>query len=156
MKPSVKYAYTILMLLMAGPLYAEDKETFPGIKSLMTPQEYEAAGLDKLTPAERQALDNFLIRYTAEDASILISSDEEVKKAIVEQEIVSTIVGPFEGWSGNTRFQLENGQLWQQRTRGNYYYKGPAREVKITKNFMGFHRMELVENGKAVGVKRIK
>tara|TARA_R110001592_G_scaffold363043_1_gene679685 strand:+ start:170940 stop:171410 length:471 start_codon:yes stop_codon:yes gene_type:complete len=134
----------------------EPAKTFPGIEVLMTPEEFQAAGLDKLTPAERESLNGFLIRYTAEDAPLLLTTDEEVLHAVQEQEIVSVIQQPFKGWSGDTVFRLENGQVWQQRRNGNYAYRGTHPEVVISKNFMGFFRMELVENGKAVQVKRIK
>jgi hypothetical protein len=144
------------MLLAASVTVAQEAATFPGVESLMTPEEYRAAGLEKLTPAERQALNSFLIRYTAEESQVLLNSDAEVKKAIEEQEIVSVIQQPFKGWSGDTVFRLENGQVWQQRQRGNYPYRGTNPEVRITKNFMGFYKMELTENGKAVAVKRLE
>jgi len=144
-------------LLLASPaLLAQEGASFPGIEALMTPGEYQAAGLEKLTPAELEALDSFLIRYTAEDSQVLLINDEEVKKAVEEQVIVSVIKPPFNGWSGETVFALENGQVWQQRLGGNYPYRGSNPEVRITKNFMGFYRMELTENGKVVGVKRLR
>jgi len=88
---------------------------------------------------------------------VLLNSDAEDKKAAEEQEIVSVIQQAFKGWSGDTVFRLGNGQVWQQRQRGNYYpYRGTNAEVRITKNFMGFYRMELIENGKAVSVKRLQ
>ncbi len=144
------------LLLVNAAALAQGASTFPGVKALMTPEEYRAAGLDKLTPAEREALNSFLIRYTAEESQVLLNSDEEVKKAVEEQEIVSVIQQPFKGWSGDTVFRLENGQVWQQRQRGNYPYRGTNPEVRITKNFMGFYKMELIENGKAVAVKRLE
>ena len=145
---------TLLLASYAG--VEQDGSSFPGVEPLMTPEEYRAAGLENLTPAEREALNSFLIRYTAEDSQVLLNSDAEVKKAAEEQEIVSVIQQPFKGWSGDTVFRLENGQVWQQRQRGNYPYRGTNPEVRITKNFMGFYRMELTENGKAVAVKRLK
>ena len=145
--------------LAAGLAAADGKSgSFPGIEALMTPAEYDAAGLGKLTPQERQALDQWLIRYTAEDAPVLLNSDEEVKQAVQEQEIVSTIVSPFDGWSGNTVFTLANGQVWQQRRQSKYAYTGSsaAPEVRITRNFMGFYSMELLETGAKVLVRRVK
>lgn len=103
-----------------------------------------------------QELDRFLVRYTAEDSQVLFNNDEEVKKAVDEQVITSIILPPFSGWSGDTVFRLQNGQVWQQRQGGNYPYRGSNPEVRISKNFMGFYRMELTENGKAVAVKRLK
>ncbi len=145
--------------LAAGLAAADGKSgSFPGVEALMTPAEYRAAGLEKLTPQERKALDQWLIRYTAEDAPVLLNNDEEVKQAVQEQEIVSTIVSPFAGWSGNTVFTLANGQVWQQRRQSKYAYTGNAAapEVRITRNFMGFYSMELLETGTKVLVKRVK
>mgnify|MGYP001820433922 FL=1 len=145
------------LALISPALAAEDRGAFPGVKALMTEQEYRAAGLDKLTGAEREALNRWLIRYTAEDSQVIYKENEEVIKAVEEQEILSTILPPFNGWWGDTIFKLENGQVWQQRQGGNYPYRGePKPEVRITKNFMGFFRMELVANGKTVQVKRLK
>lgn len=150
------YSLLCAMLVASCTVLAQDDSTFPGVEALMTPEEYRAAGLEKLTPAERKALNSFLIRYTAEESQVLLNSDEEVKKAVEEQEIVSVIQQPFKGWSGDTVFRLENGQVWQQRQRGNYPYRGTHPEVRITKNFMGFYKMELTENGKAIAVKRLQ
>ena len=144
------------ILLATSAIHAQES-SFPGIEALMTPEEYEAAGIDKLSEAERDALNRFLIRYTAEDSEVLRNTDEEVIKAVEESEILSRISGDFKGWSGDTRFNLENGQIWQQRRRGNYRYVGePNPEVRISKNFMGFYRLEVVESGKSVQVKRLK
>ncbi len=134
------YSLLCALLLASCTVLAQEDSTFPGVEALMTPEEYRAAGLEKLSPAERAALNSFLIRYTAEESQVLFNSDPEVKKAVEEQEIVSVIEGPFKGWTGDTVFRLENGQVWQQRLRGNYYYSGTSPEVRITKNFMGFYK----------------
>ena len=131
--PGLLFLY-IVLLVPAMAVADDDAKTFPGIEALMTPQEFEAAGLDKLSQAEREALNGFLIRYTAEESSALLKSDTEVKKAAQEQEIVSVIQQPSD----------------------KYRYYGDHPEVRITRNFMGFFRMELLENGKTVQVKRLR
>lgn len=144
-------------ILMATSTIQAQESSFPGIEALMTPEEYEAAGMDTLSPEQRAALNRWLIRYTAEDSEVLRNTDEEVIQAVEEQEILSRVTGNFKGWSGETKFTLENGQVWQQRRRGNYRYVGESDpEVRITKNFMGFHRLEMVESGKSVQVKRLR
>jgi hypothetical protein len=150
-------AVAALTLAAGSAAQAGDEAgSFPGIKALMSPQEYEAAGIGRLTPAELEALNQWLVRYTAEEATVMLKTDEEVQEAVQEQEIISVIQQPFAGWSGDTIFKLENGQVWQQRGNGNYRYMGNHPEVKINMNFMGFFRMELLENEKAVLVKRLK
>lgn len=154
MKILTPFLAVAAMLLAAGAS-PQDGKSFPGVESLMTAEEYKASGMDRLTPAQREALNQFLIRYTAEDSEVLRNTDEEVIKAVEEQEVLSSIKKPFKGWSGDTVFRLENGQVWQQRRRGNYKHMGDDTRVRITKNFMGFHRMEMLESGKSVQVKRI-
>lgn len=145
------------LVLFSAALLAEDDGAFPGFEALMTEQEYQATGLNKLTAAERDALNRWLIRYTAEESQVIYHENEEVIQAVEEQEILSAILPPFNGWWGDTVFKLENGQIWKQRQGGNYSYHGePKPEVKITKNFMGFFRMELLAKGKVVQVKRLK
>lgn len=148
---------TVCLLVLSGPgLKAQEEASFPGVEALMTDQEYRSAGLARLTPAEREALNQWLVKYTAEDSQYLLNTDEEVKQAVQAREILAVIQPPFTGWSGKTVFVLDNGQVWQQRRRGNYFYTGATPEVRITTNAMGFFRMELVENGKTVQVKRLK
>ena len=154
-----------------GAVMARDDPGFPGIEKLMTPGEYRAAGIDRLTPAQREALNQWLIRYTAGDSQVPLNTDGEIgeatgesreaagesREAAGEREIIAHLGENFSGWTGETLFRLDNGQVWQQRRRGFYTYRGPANPaVRITKNFMGFYRMEMVESGKSVQVKRVK
>ncbi len=71
-------------------------------------------------------------------------------------EMRSRIPGTFTGWTGDSQFVLENGQVWQQRydTRWKTELENP--EVVITRHMLGLHRMEIVGTGKSVPVKRIK
>ncbi len=131
-------------------------ENFPGIEQLMSEHEFKNAGLDKLSDSERQALDNWLVRYTAGEAQILIHSNKEVQKMERSHETHSSLLPPFDGWSGNTRFRLENGQIWQQRKRGNYIYRGDDLRVAIRKNFLGFYTLTLISTDKSVQVKRVQ
>ncbi|MCZ6829005.1 MAG: hypothetical protein O7F73_05370 [Gammaproteobacteria bacterium] len=140
----------------AGAATAAETSTFPGVQKLMSEQEFSASGLHKLSPEEIRALNQWLIRYTAGEAQILITTDEEVMEADRNQEILSSVKQPFRGWSGNTVFRLENGQVWQQRRRGNYYHNGADTRVSITKNFMGFYKMTLLGSGKSVQVTRLE
>src|SRR5215212_7562719 len=50
-----------------SPSFAAEPENppFPGVQKAMTPEQYEAAGLSKLDPAERAKLDEFIKQYVA-------------------------------------------------------------------------------------------
>ena len=145
-----------LLLLCATAVSAEEAGKFPGIEGLMSAEEFQAAGIDKLDEAERRALDQWLIRYTAWQAPAILDSVEEVKEVERAFELNASIKQPFKGWSDSTYFYLDNGQVWQQRISGRYYYSGEDTSIQIRKNALGFHVMELKATGKTVGVKRIK
>ena len=145
---------TTLLLFLPG--VAAGQDTFPGIKNLMTDEQYEQAGLTKLSPTELQALDDWLIQYTATEAPALRGSNEEVKQAEAEHVIRANVKTPFTGWSGNTVFYLDNGQVWRQRLSGRVVYKGDDTAVEIKKNFMGFYKLTHLDSGRSVGVSRVK
>ncbi len=128
---------------------------FPGVKNLMTEEEYRQSGLDKLSDEERAALNAWLIRYTAFEAEVIKESVEEVKEETFKP-VTTRIVGEFNGWSGKTVFRLENGQVWRQRLSGNYRYQATNPEVEVYRNWMGYYWLKIVETGKAVPVNRAK
>ena len=158
MRPLIAVLLSAFLICFGGSSFAADDDgDFPGIRSLMSPEEFSASGLDALTPEQLEALDDWLVRYTAGEAEVVRSSSEEVREAEKEVEITSRLSSDFDGWNGDTIFRLSNGQIWRQRLRGNYSYRGsPAPEVRISKNFLGFFKMEIVETGKAIGVTRVR
>ena len=142
------------LLLVAATAPAE--EDFPGIEKLMSAEQYRAAGLDKLSPAERAALNEWLITYTAVEAPAMLRDSETVKEVEQSHEIEASINPPFEGWSGDTVFHLDNGQVWRQRLRGRHVYRGDDTRVVIKKNVFGFYRLTHLATGKSVGVKQVR
>lgn len=69
--------------------------------------------------------------------------------------IESTIEGEFEGWDGDTIFQLDNGQIWQQEEY-DYMYKYAYRpDVTIYKTSEGW-RMKVEDVSETILVRRIK
>jgi hypothetical protein len=150
----MRFLLLTLALTAAGSAIAE--ETFPGIEQLMSPEQFRAAGLDKLTPAERAALDAWLVNYTAVEAPAMLRDNQAVQEAEQAHEINTTIRQPFRGWSGETVFYLDNGQVWRQRLSGNLAYYGDDTKVVIRKNFLGFYKMTHLATGKSVGVSRVK
>ncbi len=140
------------ILLISWPLLAED--SFPGIRELMTDEELRASGVDQLTEPQIQALNQWLIHYTANESELIKQTTEVKQEAF--QPIESAIIGTFHGWSGKTTFQLENGQIWQQRYSDQWVTKMENPKVTITQNFFGFYKLEVEGKNKTIGVKRIK
>lgn len=124
---------------------------FPGVEKAMTTTEYEAAGLQKLDPAERAKLDAFIRNYVAVSNERVATSavDKAVKenKVSAPEVIQSKIVGPFTGYNGRTRFKLENGQVWAQgQAVSAYYPKIDSPPVIIVKAGFGY-RMYIAGGG---------
>ncbi|EED31889.1 hypothetical protein NOR53_3244 [gamma proteobacterium NOR5-3] len=148
--------FAVFLLIYTGTAAAADDD-FPGFEKLMSKQEFADTGLKKLSGDELEALNQWLIRYTAGDAQILQTSSEAVREAEKDFAVESQITGDFSGWSGKTVFRLENGQVWKQRLSGRYPYRGPANpKVVITKNFMGYYKMTLVDVDRSIGVSRVR
>ncbi len=149
-------AYFYALLVCAHSIGATEEPDFPGVRGLMSEQQFENAGLRKLSPEEINALNQWLIEYTANDAGVVRSQSVAVKQAAQEEKIEAKIAGEFDGWTGNTVFRLDNGQIWKQRLRGRYHASEEHADVVIEKNWMGFYRLTVVSSGRSVGVKRIK
>jgi hypothetical protein len=98
----------------------------------MRPEEFKAAGLDKLSEDELQHLDAWLQGYrqstqkkAAEQAQVKAS--EEIKKATAKateeanqsartklDSLVSRVDGNIDGVKGHTIIRLEDGSVWKQ------------------------------------------
>lgn len=149
------YLTAFFLVLGAGftSLKAAQPENpeFPGVEKAMTPADYEAAGLQKLDPAERTKLDEFIRNYVAKSNEKVAT--EAVDKAVHEQKvrapeiIQSRIVGPFTGYNGRTVFTLENGERWAQSQRDSLYVsKIDSPPVIIVKSGLGY-RMYIAGGG---------
>lgn len=75
-------------------------------------------------------------------------------------EIEARLVGNFTGWSGDTVFRLDNGQVWQQ-TRNyirSYTPREPMHEPRVTisKGLFGSYDLRVEGVKRVVQVKRIR
>ena len=80
-----------LLFLAGGTLPAAGEETATGIKALMTPEQYERAGLHKLSKEERDALYQWLRRYTGEDMPAAVVT---VPPAVTESSTAAGTAAP--------------------------------------------------------------
>ncbi|MFT5691633.1 MAG: hypothetical protein ACI92E_000963 [Oceanicoccus sp.] len=142
-----------LSLLMVQPAIAS--ETLD-VRKLMTAYEFQQAGLDTLSDTQLGVLNQWLISYTANEAPIIQKENKAVKKA-VKASIESRLVGDFVGWTGKTKFVLENGQIWQQRNSD--IWRSPtikAPNVVVRKNILGFYVLNIDGLKRSIGVKRVQ
>lgn len=158
-------AVTVVALLSPLAVWARDdapprgddaKRDFPGVEKLMTAAEFSRTGLDSLAPEQLRALNDWLVRYTAGEAYVVQTTSEEVRAAVPEFRVEASIVPPFTGWSGKTLFRLDNGQVWQQRIKGRYTFRGHDTRVVIYRNALGFYNLKLLSTGRSVGVEPVR
>jgi hypothetical protein len=68
--------------------------------------------------------------------------------------VESTIKGDFEGWDGETIFQLDNGQIWQQAEYDYMYSYQYRPDVTIYQTSDGC-KMKVEDEDETIEVKRI-
>jgi hypothetical protein len=94
----------------------------PAIQTQMTPEEFKAAGLDKLSAEELARLNAWLGRtLTTETAKAAADAKQKVEHESrgffdfgSEEPIVAHISGAFHGYGKGKTYTLDNGQVWQQ------------------------------------------
>jgi hypothetical protein len=108
----------------AKPACAAREEMSGSIQQMMTPEEFKAAGLSKLSPDELQKLDAWLQGYrqvteqTAEKKATAKASAESHAKMDL---LVSRVDGTFNGLTGRTVIRLEDGTVWKQANADDRY-----------------------------------
>ena len=122
-KTRLSILFALLLLL---PCAASAQEA---LQERMTPAEFKAAGLEKLSAEELAALNAWLQSRRVEESRRVAS---ETRKE-VEQEnrgffdfgssepVVSRLKGEFTGFGNGRRYLLENGQEWRQVDNATLY-----------------------------------
>lgn len=112
----------------------------------MTPEEFKAAGLDKLSAEELARLNVWLGRKidTASDAAAALAKDkvEQENRGFFhfgsDEPIAGRIAGEFRGFGRGRSYTLDNGQVWRQIDEASLAgVRIDAPEVKINPSLMG-------------------
>jgi hypothetical protein len=140
-----------IFLALLATLFAQTalaQTSFSSLEEQMTGKDFEAAGLEKLSPDELAAL-NAWIRsrslatldapkagsgavYTGSAATQSGDTrgfETEQARNADRSTITSRIVGTFTGWDGQTVFTLENGMIWEQADKDKFYVKAVENPV---------------------------
>jgi hypothetical protein len=96
------------------------------IQEMMTPEQFRAAGLNKLSSEELQKLDAWLQGYRE-------TTEKTTEKKVARQSllswkadaIVSRVDGSFAGLRGRTVIKLEDGTVWKQANIDDHYGPSP-------------------------------
>ncbi len=138
-------------------------DSFPGVKSALTPEQYAAAGLNKLSPEEKARLDEALKGYFAGATQKVVeqATTQAVDKAVKEKRakapdlIESRITGTFTGWTNRTVFVLDNGERWKPLDNNTHASFPPVEnpQVFIVRDAFGY-KMAIL-GGTTVRVRRL-
>ena len=91
------------------------------------------------------------------DESIETFGNERIAQVEDEVDQITTrILGEFKGWSGYTKFQLENGQIWQQSSEGLLIVRMNNPTVIIKKSFFGTYNLNVESVNSTIKVRRIQ
>lgn len=125
----------LLMISAAGAA----QQPFSTVEEQMTGKEFNAAGLEKLTPDELSALNEWirgrsLATLDAAKPAATGSGDDrgfDIQKMQDQDRtpITSSLVGEFTGWDGQTVFKLDNGMIWEQADKDNFYIRAVQKPV---------------------------
>jgi hypothetical protein len=95
---------------------------------------------------------------TAETSAVEEFGAEQVEERI--ERLDARLVGDFTGWTGNTKFRLDNGQVWQQTKNYIADYEPrepiPQQRVTISRGLMGSYNLKIEGVKRIVQVKRVK
>ena len=128
----MKTLFALLLLLTASTAFAESP--FPGIKIIMTPEEYARAGLSGLTPDQIGVIDAAIIRHYMHTVAVAANQEaQEISQQTMVEEHKSGFLSRFglpdisltqdwknapglkahcTGWATGNAFKLDNGQVW--------------------------------------------
>ncbi|HJW38946.1 MAG TPA: hypothetical protein VJ420_10050 [Candidatus Udaeobacter sp.] len=97
---------------------AADQILSGSIKEMMSPEEFKAAGLNKLSSEQLEKLNAWLQGYR--EATEKVTEKKTEKRVAATQSffhrepIVSRVDGSFAGLKGHTVIKLEDGTVWKQ------------------------------------------
>ena len=122
------------------------------VRAEVREQVLEAARMADAAEREAEIERRVAIEVEAAKQRIGVTRSEST----VSEPVKAKIQGSFSGWSGNTVFALDNGQVWKQRAGNVYRHKGSDYKVELKRNFFGGWEMTMISSGKTVLVTRVK
>lgn len=139
------------------------------LKKFMTVEAYDRAGLNRLTSAQRRALEVWLARHLKEIAGLSHPASRTQataishfglprhrRRALSGDTLESRIQGVFRGWNGSTRFHLVNGEVWVQADPASFSIP-PMRDPRIIIKKLAFGYVLRVRGyGEEVFVTRVR
>ena len=119
---------TLLLALavsLGGAISARAQDESGGLQQQMTPEEFKAAGLEKLTPQELAKLNSWIQgnRETAVQTAVTATEKKATQreKQVKLSLIVSRVDGVWNGIAPGEVVQLEDGSKWKLANKDEHY-----------------------------------
>ena len=151
----------VALLALAPAAYAQ-----PPIEQQMTPEQFKASGLDKLSSQElanlNAWLNNTLEVETTKAAKLATDKVETENRGFLSfgksDPIVGKIVGEFRGFAIGRSWTLDNGQVWEQVDSASLAgARKTDPQVRITPSVIGNKwYMQIEGYNTRAGVRRVK
>lgn len=113
----MSFIKSVAFLVLALTASAAGASGFSSLEERMSQQEFDAAGLDKLSPDELARLNDWLRSHWPAQAVAPFPANADTQRlsgvAAPRDAIVSRLVGEFTGWDSRSVFHLENGMVWE-------------------------------------------
>jgi hypothetical protein len=161
LRPSWNSLMLLVLLAIAPAVYAQ-----PPIEQQMTPEQFKAAGLDKLSPAELAKLNawlnNTLEVETTKAATLAKDKVESENRGFLSfgkaDPIIARIQGEFRGFAKGRSWTLDNGQVWEQTDGASLVgARKTDPQVRITPSLIGnLWYMQIEGYNTRASVRRIK
>ena len=169
-------ASAAVLLSLATPALAQ-RVVEGDLQQQMTPAEFKAAGLEKLSAQELSTLNNWL---QGKVAAVAADAREQVREQVREQAreegrqevivknrgffdfgskepIKSTLQGEFSGFGKGRTYVLANGQEWEQVDAASLSgVRGESLAVTITPGVMGVWYLQVKNSNTRAKVRRTK
>ena len=81
---------------------------------------------------------------------------EDKRRNESDEPLTASYDGEFSGWSGQTLFKLDNGQVWRQSQSGRVSHRRSRPVITIKKGAFGSYRLSVDGLNKTIRVKRVK
>lgn len=167
---SLRIPFAILMLAFAPLAWAQQATPLTtNVEAQMSPEQFKAAGLDKLSAKELATLNAWLQQKVSTETAVAVEkAREEGRKEVVEKNrgffdfgskepIESVITGEFNGFGKGKHFTLQNGQVWEQTEAASLSgVRKTDIPVKIKPGALGVWFMQVKGYNTQAKVRRIK
>lgn len=157
---------SFLALVLAAsivPAAALQAASFSTLEERMSAAEFRSAGLEKLSPEELAALNDWLAKNGANRGSMATPAEDrrglrEAPSPSTRGPVTSRLVGESTGWTYGTVFRLENGQVWRSVDRESRLtgvrLTNPS--VEIRQGLMGNWRLKFADYNTTTQVERVE